>query len=66
MVLWALQEANGRPVHVVTFGAEHPGGAEAEAARDLYRSLGFQPFEHDPAADGTPRELFVLVRAAEG
>ncbi len=61
LVLRALQQANGRPVHVITFGAGHPGGAEAEAARCLYRSLGFQPHDHDPAADGTPRELLVLA-----
>ena len=51
--------AKGRPVHVVTFGADHPLGAEADAARRLYFSLGFQTHEHD-RADGTPRELFVL------
>jgi ribosomal protein S18 acetylase RimI-like enzyme len=62
LVLRALQQADGRPVHVITFGSEHPGGAEAESARGLYRSLGFQPFEHDPAADGTPRDLFVLAQ----
>jgi GNAT superfamily N-acetyltransferase len=65
LVLHALQQADGRPVHVITFGAGHPGGSEAEAGRGLYRNLGFRPFEHDPATDGTPRELLVLGREAD-
>ena len=65
LVLYAIERAKGRPVHVVTFGADHPLGAEAEAARRLYFSLGFEPYEHDRAADGTPRELLVLRTADE-
>jgi GNAT superfamily N-acetyltransferase len=65
LVVRAIEQARGRPVHVVTFGADHPGGPEAEAAGHLYRSLGFQPYEHEPAADGTPRELLVLCPADE-
>jgi ribosomal protein S18 acetylase RimI-like enzyme len=65
LVVRALREANGRPTHVITFGAGHPGGSEAEAARGLYRGLGFLPLEHEPAADGTPRDLFVLARAPD-
>jgi ribosomal protein S18 acetylase RimI-like enzyme len=59
LVMQALREANGRPIHVITFGADHPGGSDVEAARGLYRNLGFLPFEHAHAADGTPRDLFV-------
>jgi GNAT superfamily N-acetyltransferase len=65
LVLCAIDRAKGRPVHVVTFGADHPFGAEAEAARRLYFSLGFQAYEHDRAADGTPRALFVLRTSDE-
>jgi GNAT superfamily N-acetyltransferase len=59
LVSRAIEQAAGRPVHVITFGAGHPGGAEAEVARRLYRRLGFRSHEHEPAADGTPRELLV-------
>jgi RimJ/RimL family protein N-acetyltransferase len=62
----AIVEAGPRFVEVVTFGANHPGGAEAEAARHLYRALGFEPQAAEPpeaAPDGTPREL--LVRPIE-
>ena len=64
LVLSALRQANGRPVHVVTFGAGHPGGAEAEAGRGLYRSLGFESREQR-SCDGTPRELLVAVPAVD-
>jgi len=65
LLLRAIEQARGRPIHVVTFGADHPGGPEAEAARWLYRSLAFHPYEHEPAADGTPRELLVRRPADE-
>ena len=38
----ALTEAGGRTVRVVTFGEGHPMNEEADAARDLYRRLGFK------------------------
>jgi ribosomal protein S18 acetylase RimI-like enzyme len=56
----ALAEAGGRTVRVVTFGEGHPMNEEADAARDLYRRLGFkQSREVLPIArDGTPRVVF--------
>lgn len=60
LVEQALAEAGGRTVRVVTFGDRHPLKEESDAARDLYRRLGFkQSFEVLPVArDGTPRVVF--------
>lgn len=47
-------------ISVVTFPADHSGGA---AARSLYQQNGFTSRGlTDPAPDGSPRELFVLAR----
>jgi RimJ/RimL family protein N-acetyltransferase/ribosomal protein S18 acetylase RimI-like enzyme len=60
LVEHAIVQADGLPLHVITFGAGHPGGGEAEAARALYRTLGFAVVATDAAApDGTPREELV-------
>jgi ribosomal protein S18 acetylase RimI-like enzyme len=58
----ALEEAAGRPVRVVTFGREHPQEAEAEAAIEFYRHLGFEESTEVPpkgrrGPDGTPRQV---------
>jgi ribosomal protein S18 acetylase RimI-like enzyme len=63
LVEHAIERAGERHVLVVTFGEGHPGRDEAEAARNLYRSLGFVLADaHIDSPDGTPREL--LVRRA--
>jgi RimJ/RimL family protein N-acetyltransferase len=55
-----IAHAGAERVEVITFGADHPAGAEAEHARRLYRALDFE-FEAavGGAPDGTPRELLV-------
>jgi len=55
----ALGEASGGPVRVVTFGHGHPMGADADAARSMYYSLGFEHSTERPpqAPDGTSREV---------
>jgi ribosomal protein S18 acetylase RimI-like enzyme len=58
----ALVEAAGRSVRVVTYGGGHPVKVEAEAAREFYRRLGFEPSAEIPpkgpyGPDGTPREV---------
>ena len=60
LVTHAIASADGRALRVVTFGAGHPGGTEAEDARRLYRALGFVEESTGVASpDGTPREQLV-------
>jgi RimJ/RimL family protein N-acetyltransferase/predicted GNAT family acetyltransferase len=60
LVTHAIATADGRALRVVTFGEGHPGGAEAEHARRLYRALGFVEESMGVASpDGTPREQLV-------
>ncbi len=60
LVETVIAHAGARRVEVVTFGAGHPAGAEAEHARRLYRTLDFE-FEAvvSGAPDATPRETLV-------
>ena len=60
LVTHAIASADGRALRVVTFGAGHPGGTEADDARRLYRALGFVEESTGVASpDGTPREQLV-------
>ncbi len=55
----AFARAAGRPIRVVTFGEGHPLGAEADAARNLYVGMGFEPSDEvaPDGPDGTPRDV---------
>ena len=68
LVETVIAHAGARRVEVVTFGAGHPAGADAEHARRLYRALDFEFEAAVPGApDGTPRELLirpVILRGA--
>jgi RimJ/RimL family protein N-acetyltransferase len=60
LVARVIAHAGPRRLEVVTFGAGHPAGAEAEHARRLYRTLDFEFVAAvSGAPDATPRELLI-------
>lgn len=56
----AMREANGMPVRVVTFGADHPH-PEAPKTRAFYEAMGFAVTDEVPetSPDGTSRQAFI-------